>query len=120
MKEEGAERQSVNRKHHQRAERRAPGAPIAVIICAMIALETPRTRRIRSWDPRTHRMRGWGLIVLGTLASIGIVALGLYFWTLISSETSDGLAWRGSYEFTIHTLELFADVFIFGVVAAVA
>ncbi len=86
----------------------------------MIALDTPRTQRIRSWDPRIHRIRGWGLIAVGTLASIRIVALGLYFWTLISSETSDGLAWRGSYEFTIHTLELFADVFVFGLVAAIA
>jgi hypothetical protein len=78
--------------------------------CAMTMLSTPRT----------HRIRGWVLVALGTVVSIGIVALALYFWTLISSETNDGLAWRSSYEFTIHTLELFADVFIFGLVAAVA
>jgi hypothetical protein len=59
------------------------------------------------------------LVALGTLVSIGIVALALYLWTLISNETR-ALPWRSSYEFTIHTLELFIDVFIFGLVAAAA
>jgi hypothetical protein len=77
------------------------------------ATSTPATAR-------QHHLRGWGLIVLGTVLSIGIVALALYFWTLISSETTNGIVWRSSYEFTIHTLELFADVFIFGLVAAIA
>jgi hypothetical protein len=83
----------------------------------MITLATPATT---ARTPRTHRIRGWLLILLGTIVSIAIVALGLYFWTLISSETIDGLRWWSSYEFTIHTLELFADVFIFGLIAAAA
>jgi ABC-type tungstate transport system substrate-binding protein len=81
----------------------------------MISLATPTTTT--GGAPPHHRFRGWGLIVIETLLSIGIVAIGLYFWTLISSDTVEGL---GSYAFTIHTLELFTDVFILGLVAAIA
>jgi hypothetical protein len=83
----------------------------------MITLAPPPTTPVTQ---RNHRIRGWILVVLGAVASIGIVALGVYLWTLISSETANGWPWRSSYEFTIHTLELFVDVFIFGLVAAAA
>lgn len=69
---------------------------------------------------RSQRVGAWLFVVIGTALSIGMAALALYLWTVISNQATGGATWTGSHDFTVHTLELFGVVFVFGLVATVA
>jgi hypothetical protein len=68
----------------------------------------------------SQRVRGWLFIIVGTALSIGMAALAVYLWTVISNEGAGGATWTSSHDFTVHTLELFGVVFVFGLVATAA
>src|SRR5258707_11810633 len=66
------------------------------------------------------RIRGWLLIVIGSLLSIGIGVIAAFLASTIAHNDEPGTAhWTGTHEFTIRVFELFAVVFVFGLVALV-
>ncbi len=68
--------------------------------------------------PRISRIRGWMLIVLGLSLGVGIALIaGLLASRILHYEGRGFTHWRGSHDFTVHVFELFAAVFVFGLVA---
>lgn len=67
---------------------------------------------------KISRIRGWVLIVLGSLLSVGIAVIAAILASVIAQGDQTGAShWTGSHDFTVHVFELFAAVFVFGVVA---
>jgi hypothetical protein len=67
---------------------------------------------------RISRLRGWLLIVLGSSLSVGIAVIaGFLALTIMQGEGRGGSHWTGSHEFTVRVFELFATVFVFGLVS---
>jgi len=66
---------------------------------------------------KISRIRGWLLIVLGSLLSVGIAVMATILALTIHNDQPQGSHWTGSHEFTVHVFELFAAVFVFGLVA---
>jgi hypothetical protein len=71
-------------------------------------------------NSRSQRIRGWLMIGIGTVLSIAMAALAVYLWVVVNNESRPGSTWTGTHDFTVHTLELFGVVFVFGVVATAA
>jgi hypothetical protein len=71
-------------------------------------------------DSGFQRVRGWVLIIVGTTLSIGMAGLAVYLWAVIYNEGPGGATWSGSHDFTVHTLELFGVVFLFGLIGTAA
>jgi hypothetical protein len=69
---------------------------------------------------RGQRVRGWLFITVGTALSITMAALAVYLWVLLNNESTGSATSTSSHDFTLHTLELFGVVFVFGLVATAA
>lgn len=69
---------------------------------------------------RGQRVRGWLFITVGTALSIAMAALAVYLWVVVNNASTGGATWTGSHDFTVHTLQLFGVVFVFGLVAMAA
>ena len=66
---------------------------------------------------KISRIRGWLLIVLGSLLSVGIAVIAAILASTIHNDQPKGSHWTGTHEFTVRVFELFAVVFLFGLVA---
>jgi cell division protein FtsW (lipid II flippase) len=66
---------------------------------------------------KISRIRGWLLIVLGSLLSAGIAVIAAILASTINNDQPSGSHWTGNHEFTVRVFELFAAVFVFGLVA---
>ena len=70
---------------------------------------------------RISGIRGWLLIVLGSLVSAGIAVIAaILASTIMHNDQPGGSHWTGSHAFTVRVFELFAAVFVFGLVALAA
>ena len=75
----------------------------------------------RSSPPTISPARGWLLIVIGSLLSVAMALLTVFFgWTIASKESGPVTHWTGSHEMTRHVFELFVTIFVFGLVAVIA
>jgi cell division protein FtsW (lipid II flippase) len=66
---------------------------------------------------KLSRIRGWLLVVLGSLLSAGITVIAAILASTIHNDQPSGSHWTGNHEFTVRVFELFAAVFVFGLVA---
>jgi hypothetical protein len=67
---------------------------------------------------KISRIRGWLLIVIGSSLSVGIALIAAFLAsTIMRNDQPGGTHWTGSHEFTVRVFELFATVFVFGLVA---
>ena len=67
---------------------------------------------------KISRLRAWLLIVIGSGLSLGITLIAAYLgWTIAQNDQAGGTHWTGSHEMTVKVFELFAAVFVFGLVA---
>lgn len=62
------------------------------------------------------------MVFLGPLLSISMSVIAFYLWQTIALKGQLGShsRWTGSHEMTVSTFELFAAVFVFGLVALAA
>lgn len=68
--------------------------------------------------PTIARIRGWLLIVLGVCLSVGMVVLAALMGSTIAHNEQPGAThWAGSHEMTVRVFELFATIFVFGLVS---
>lgn len=66
------------------------------------------------------RLRGWLLIFLGACLSIGITGFAIFIASTITHHDQPGSThWTGSHEMTVRVFELFATLFVFGIVSIV-
>ena len=78
-------------------------------------------RPIPAVQSRIPRIRGWLLVVLGAFLSLGISLLAAYLaWMIARNDQPGGTHWTGSQEMTVKVFELFATIFVFGLVAIAA
>ena len=68
--------------------------------------------------PTIARIRGWLLIVVGACLSTGMAALAAFMASTIArGDRPGGTHWTGSHNMTIRVFELFATIFVFGLVS---
>ena len=64
------------------------------------------------------RIRGWLLIVLGACLIIGIAVVAAFMASTIAHNDQPGRThWTGSHEMTVRVFQLFAALFVFGIVS---
>jgi uncharacterized membrane protein len=67
---------------------------------------------------KLSRLRGWILVVLGSLLSVSIALIAAFLASIVSHNDQSGASrWTGTPDFTAHVFELFALIFLFGLVA---
>lgn len=67
---------------------------------------------------KISRIRGWLLVVLGLGLSLGMTVLATFLaWTIAYNDQPGGTHWTGSHQMTVKVFELFATIFVFGLVA---
>ena len=67
--------------------------------------------------PTIARIRGWLLIILGVCLSVGMAALAVYMGSVMNNNQPGGSHWTGSHEMTVRVFQLFASIFVFGLVS---
>jgi hypothetical protein len=67
---------------------------------------------------RTQRIRRWLLVIIGLALSLSMAVISFFFGSavLYSGQPGHG-EYIGTHQFTVRVLELFATVFVFGLVA---
>ena len=64
------------------------------------------------------RVRGWLLIILGGCLSLGVGVIAILVASTIGHNELPGRShWTGSHEMTVRVFELFATLFVFGIVS---
>jgi len=65
------------------------------------------------------KIRSWILITVGVALTIGMAVIsGFLGWTIAHNDQHGGAHWTGTPAFTNRVFELFASIFVFGLVAA--
>ena len=64
------------------------------------------------------RVRGWLLIILDGCLSLGVGVIAIFVASTIGHNELPGRShWTGSHEMTMRVFELFATLFVFGIVS---